>query len=291
MVNDGVATTGELDQAIIYGPGLRWSAMGTNLIYHLAGGEQGMRHMLEQFGPALEWPWTKLVAPPLSEELIDRMVAGTSRQAEGRSIGELERLRDEYLISVMTALRATNIGAGEILNRREARIMATEAPGRWSEEAPVPAPLELYRCRVAPDWVDYNRHMTESAYLLAFGWATDALFRYIGIDEQYRAGGHSFHTVESHLNFEREVSLGEPLRFTTQILGADQKRAHIFHVMLHGGTGARMATTEQMLVHVDTGAGGSSPISAGPSQALAAILSSHRSLPVPEHVGHRMSLL
>ena len=52
MVNEDVATTGELDDSIIYGPGLRWAAMGTNLIYHLAGGETGMRHMLEQFGPA-----------------------------------------------------------------------------------------------------------------------------------------------------------------------------------------------------------------------------------------------
>jgi carnitine 3-dehydrogenase len=53
MVNEGVATTRELDESIIYGPGLRWAAMGTNQIYHLAGGEPGMRHMLHQFGPCL----------------------------------------------------------------------------------------------------------------------------------------------------------------------------------------------------------------------------------------------
>ena len=85
LVNDGVATTGELDESIIYGPGLRWAAMGTNLIYHLAGGESGMRHMLAQFGPCLKWPWTKLEAPELSEALIDRMVEGTQAQAAGRS--------------------------------------------------------------------------------------------------------------------------------------------------------------------------------------------------------------
>jgi carnitine 3-dehydrogenase len=83
MVNDGVATTGELDDSIIYGPGLRWAAMGTNMIYHLAGGESGMRHMLAQFGPCLKWPWTKLEAPELSETLIDRMVEGTQAQAGG----------------------------------------------------------------------------------------------------------------------------------------------------------------------------------------------------------------
>jgi carnitine 3-dehydrogenase len=66
LVNDGVATTGELDDAIVYGPGLRWAGMGTNLIYHLAGGETGMRHMLRQFGPCLKWPWTRLEAPELT---------------------------------------------------------------------------------------------------------------------------------------------------------------------------------------------------------------------------------
>lgn len=104
MVAEGVATTAELDDAIRFGPGLRWSFMGTCQIYHLAGGEAGMRHMLEQFGPALKLPWTKLVAPELTDELIDRMVEGTLQQAGGRSISALERYRDDALISVMEAL-------------------------------------------------------------------------------------------------------------------------------------------------------------------------------------------
>jgi carnitine 3-dehydrogenase len=104
MVAEGVATTAELDDAIRFGPGLRWSFMGTCQIYHLAGGEAGMRHMLEQFGPALKLPWTKLVAPELTDELIDRMVEGTLQQAGGRSISALERYRDDALISVMDAL-------------------------------------------------------------------------------------------------------------------------------------------------------------------------------------------
>jgi carnitine 3-dehydrogenase len=112
MVNDGVATTGELDESIIYGPGLRWAAMGTNMIYHLAGGESGMRHMLAQFGPCLKWPWTKLEAPELTESLIDRMVEGTQAQAAGRSIRELERLRDDYLVAIQQVLRQYDIGAG-----------------------------------------------------------------------------------------------------------------------------------------------------------------------------------
>lgn len=115
MVADGVATTEEIDAAVIYGPGLRWAIMGTCLTFHLAGGEAGMRHMLEQFGPALKLPWTKLEAPELTETLIDRMVEGTQAQAEGRSIEELEKLRDDCLIGIMEVLRAHDHGAGRVL--------------------------------------------------------------------------------------------------------------------------------------------------------------------------------
>lgn len=124
LVNDGVATTGELDDAIKYGPGLRWAFMGTNLIYHLAGGDTGMRHMLHQFGPALKLPWTKLEAPELTEELIDRMVDGTQAQAAGKTVKELEQLRDNCLIDIMRALRKYEIASGKVLADDEARRKA-----------------------------------------------------------------------------------------------------------------------------------------------------------------------
>ncbi len=112
MVAEGVATTAELDDSIRFGPGLRWSFMGTCQIYHLAGGDAGMRHMLEQFGPALKLPWTKLQAPELTDTLIDRMVEGTLAQAGGRSIAELERYRDDALISVQQTIAAVKARHG-----------------------------------------------------------------------------------------------------------------------------------------------------------------------------------
>ena len=105
LIAEGVATPGELDEAIIYGPGLRWALMGVNLNFHLAGGEEGMAHMLRQFGPALELPWTKLEAPELTDDLIERMVEGTSEQAAGRSTAELERRRDEFLVRLLELVR------------------------------------------------------------------------------------------------------------------------------------------------------------------------------------------
>ena len=121
LVNEDVATTEELDAAITCGPGLRWAFMGTCMAFHLAGGETGMRDFMKQFGPTLELPWTKLEAPALSDELIDKLVAGTQRQAAGRSVKELERLRDDCLIAIMQALRQYEVGAGKVLADNEAR--------------------------------------------------------------------------------------------------------------------------------------------------------------------------
>ena len=115
LVNDDIATTRELDEAIMYGPGLRWAIMGTCLTFHLAGGKTGMRHMLEQFGPALELPWTKLKAPKLTNDLIEKMVSGTSEQAGEKSVKELEKLRDECLIEILQALKKFNVGAGKYI--------------------------------------------------------------------------------------------------------------------------------------------------------------------------------
>ena len=100
IINEGHATTEDLDRAIEDGPGLRWSLMGTFLTFHLAGGKAGMRHMLEQFGPALKLPWTKLKAPNLSKKLINRLVAGTKKQSKGKSVTKIANIRDEYLVEL-----------------------------------------------------------------------------------------------------------------------------------------------------------------------------------------------
>lgn len=112
LVNDGVATTGEIDDAIRFGAGLRWSFMGTFLTYTLAGGDAGMRHFMAQFGPALQLPWTYLPAPELTEELIDAVVDGTSEQRGERSIASLERYRDDCLLAVLDAVKATKARHG-----------------------------------------------------------------------------------------------------------------------------------------------------------------------------------
>ena len=100
IINEGYATTEDLDRAIEDGPGLRWSLMGTFLTFHLAGGKAGMKHMLEQFGPALKLPWTKLKAPKLTKNLSLRIISGTKNQSKGKSVSMISNIRDEYLVEL-----------------------------------------------------------------------------------------------------------------------------------------------------------------------------------------------
>jgi|SRR5579863_345714 len=122
LVKDGVATTQEIDDAIRFGAGLRWSFMGTFLIYRMAGGEAGMRHFLAQFGPALKLPWTKLAAPELTDDLIEAVSNQSDDQAGGASIRDLEIRRDDCLVAVLSALRAAEYGAGQVIRDHERRL-------------------------------------------------------------------------------------------------------------------------------------------------------------------------
>jgi carnitine 3-dehydrogenase len=285
LVNDGVATTGELDESIIYGPGLRWAAMGTNLIYHLAGGESGMRHMLAQFGPCLKWPWTKLEAPELTETLIDRMVEGTQAQAAGRSIRELERLRDDYLVAIQQVLRQYDIGAGATLRALEERLFKDAAAGRAPQPAERGRPLRLLDVVVRTEWVDYNRHLSDFRYGQVFGDALDVLFRSVGIDEDYRAAGRAYYTVENHIKHLGEAKAGEPLYVTAQVLAVDDKRLHLFQRLHRGRDDKLIATAEQMYLHVDTKAAKAAPADPKIRAKLESIRSDHSGLPRPPEAG------
>ncbi len=126
LVRDGVATVEEIDDVMRYGFGLRWAQMGVFQTYRLAGGEAGMRHFLEQFGPCLAWPWSKLTdVPDLDDALVDAIAGQSDEQAAGLSICELERIRDDNLIAVMEALERsgeTGWGAGAALKEARQRL-------------------------------------------------------------------------------------------------------------------------------------------------------------------------
>ena len=118
LIKDGVATTEQIDDIMTHGFGLRWAQKGLFETYRTAGGEAGMKHFLEQFGPCLQWPWTKLTdVPDLDDALIDRIVEQSDAQAAGRSVSELEEERDANLVAMLKALRQEDTAAGAFLNR------------------------------------------------------------------------------------------------------------------------------------------------------------------------------
>ena len=123
LVNDGIATTAEIDDAIRLGFGLRWAQMGLFETYRIAGGEAGMRHFLAQFGPCLNEPWTRLTdVPAYDEALVERIAGQSDAQSGAHSIAELERIRDANLVGILRVLKQNDWGAGRVLNAHEQRL-------------------------------------------------------------------------------------------------------------------------------------------------------------------------
>lgn len=119
LVNDGVATTQEIDDVMTHGFGLRWAQMGLFETYRVAGGAGGFRHFIEQFGPTLEWPWSKLMdTPDFTPELVDKLVEQSDAQSGHIEIGDLERIRDKNLVGFLKVLEANQWAAGKIIEQQ-----------------------------------------------------------------------------------------------------------------------------------------------------------------------------
>ncbi len=151
---------------------------------------------------------------------------------------------------------------------------------------PLGMPLALHTEAVRPEWIDYNGHMNVAYYVLAFDHATDALLDYLDLGASYRQRANkSVFVLETHVTYDREVHAGDPLRFTTQVLGHDAKRLHVFHHMYHATEGFLVATTELIMLHVDLATRCSAPM---PDTVLAkaeALARAHAALPKPPQAG------
>src|SRR5262249_7482019 len=154
----------------------------------------------------------------------------------------------------------------------------------------IDAPLALHRASVPAQWVDYNGHMSEWCYLLLVGDGADAFFRYVGIDEAYRAAGHSLYTAETHLHHLRERALGDRLAVPLQLLDVGPKSLHLFHSIRDAVTDEEVATAEQLLVHVEMASGRVGPMPGARTGRLEEIGPAHAVRPVPPAVGHVMGI-
>ncbi len=152
-------------------------------------------------------------------------------------------------------------------------------------------PLELYSCTVLPEWIDYNRHMMDGYYGVPFSHASDALMTFVGLDADYRERTHcAIYTAEGHILYLREMKVHAPIQITTQLLGYDAKRIHIFHTMYHGEEKYVAATCEWMLIHVDVTIGKGAIMPDAILSKLAEVAALHQLLPVPPQAGRQISL-
>ena len=242
LINDDIATTEEIDDAIRLGFGLRWAQMGLFETYRIAGGEGGMTHFVNQFGPALKWPWTKLMdVPELTPELAGKIGDQSDAQSGALSIRELERLRDRNLVAILRALKSEGSAAGQVLTAHEAALV------RPMEDA---VPLETVRRIVPSDWTDYNGHMNEGRYGQVFSDAADAVMVHVGADADYVAGGLSYFTVETTIKYLAETHAGEAFRVATRVLLGEGKKLKLAHQMIRASDGEVLASCEQFLIHV-----------------------------------------
>ena len=285
LVKDGIATTEEIDNAIRYGFGIRWAQMGLFETYRVAGGEAGMKHFMAQFGPALKWPWTKLMdVPEFTDELVDLIAGQSDAQSGHHSIRELERIRDDNLVGMMRALGANDWGAGALQNAHDAGREADVGLVRSIEEiADLGQPI-LTQSRIVPlDWTDYNGHMTESRYLDAFAQSTDRLMMIIGCDAEYIASGGSYFTAETHIRHIDEVHAGDPMHVRTRVIMGQGKKMHVWHEMYSGDR--LLATGEHMLLHVNLETRRSAPPAAHIEANLVKLAEAHAALDAPEGLG------
>ncbi len=155
----------------------------------------------------------------------------------------------------------------------------------------IDAPLALYETSVPPEWLDVNDHMNVAYYVLAFDQATDALYHFVGVGDDYMAARQgSMFALECHVTYNRELRGGDPIRITTQLLGFDAKKMHYVHHMHHRGEDYLAATSEWLSVHVDMEARRSAPFPDDIAQRLGDIRAAHAVLATPPEVGRVMSL-
>ena len=285
LVKDGIATTEEIDNAIRYGFGIRWAQMGLFETYRVAGGEAGMKHFMAQFGPCLQWPWTRLTdVPEFTDELVDLIAGQSDAQSGAYSIRELERIRDSNLVAMMRALKTQDWGAGALMNAQDRKLRSgTVLAARAADVADPGQPVLTVHRSVPLDWTDYNGHMNEAKYLQAFGDATDRFMELIGCDAAYIATGGSYFTAETHIRHIDEAHAGAVIAVRTRVLAGGGKKMHLWHEMYEGER--LLATGEHFLLHVSLETRRPSDASPEIDAALQRFASAQAELPKPEGAG------
>jgi acyl-CoA thioester hydrolase len=152
-------------------------------------------------------------------------------------------------------------------------------------------PLFESRGVVEPDWVDANGFMSVAYYVYAFDSLSPWVHRQVGLTREYRSATQtSTFVLEANLVVERPLRAGDPMRFTSQLLGFDAKRVQVISSIYHDAEGWLAATYEVIVLFVDMRARRSMEMPAWLQARFASVLEAHSRLPVPPQVGRVVGL-
>lgn len=107
LIQQGVLNVSDADDAVSYGPGLRWGVMGPSLQWHLAGGAGGINHFMEHLMPGMAAMIKALQTPDVNDDLKQKIVDGVLQIAGNRSVDQLAQAENEELLGLLR-IRAKN---------------------------------------------------------------------------------------------------------------------------------------------------------------------------------------
>ena len=153
------------------------------------------------------------------------------------------------------------------------------------------SPLAIHHDTVRPEWVDYNGHLRDAFYVLIFGFASDAVIDFIGLDETARkTRRRSIYTLEAHVNYLREIKEGVQVRVDVRVLANDAKRLHVYFEMFKHDAPEPIAVSEQLLAHVDTSGPKTIPFDPDVRARTEALAAAHAALRNAHYAGRVIGL-
>ena len=282
LVNDDITSINEIDDAIKFGFGIRMAQMGLFETYKIGGEKKGIDHFIDQFGPALNLPWSHLDrVPELSKCLIRKL----TQQFNNDKTVNLEKMRDKNIVGFLQTLKKNHWGAGRTVLDYENKLEKNSYKPFGLSNISRIRPLSIHKEVVPDGWTDYNGHMTEYRYLQVLSNATESFLQLLGLNDAYRSLGYSIYTLESHIRHIQEIKAGARLSVETQLLGHDLKRARILHTIFNKSEGGVSATGEHMIMHVNTVQNKSSPFKEPIARILQQIWEAHKNLEAPSYLG------
>ncbi|MEO9656138.1 thioesterase family protein [Marinomonas sp.] len=151
--------------------------------------------------------------------------------------------------------------------------------------------MTVFESPVLTEWIDYNGHMNDACYVVAFSQSVEGFMAKIDLHEAFReANGVSIYTLQSMVTYLQEVSEGETLIVKAQLLESDSKKLRLFLTMFHAVSGDTLATMETLLLHMDMKNHKPAPFLAHTLSLVEAIQAVHDKLDIPDSAGQPIRL-